>query len=784
MGKAQERRDAEEKKARLKAEKDAKKKALKEARAAKKAAKATKDDPGPAPEALNAEGWSEAEQASLDEALRVAPTDDAKARWAAIAERVGSRTAKECLLRFREVRSNLLARKDWEERKRIFDGEVASVAREAYEAAYVEAAARNDDDDDTKEEDDDDQVHQDVGGGVSRADPEGQAADDLAASGIIATFAAPALKRHRNAKDISVSNLAVAFHGHTLISESELTLNWGNKYGFVGKNGSGKSTLMRVLGARAVPIPESIDIFHLTKEYPPTKDTALEAVLDVDDERAKVEREIDELNAMLGGDLGVQGGGKDSPESESGGKDSPAEEDQDEVTDRLNSLYDRLEALDAATATTRASEILTGLGFSEKKKQSPTSSFSGGWRMRVALARALFIQPDLLLLDEPTNHLDMEAVVWLEEYLSKWPKMLFMVCHSQDFLNNVCTHIVHLDHHARRLAYYRGNYDSFVETRRDANVEMLKRYQAEQADIAAMKEYVARFGHGTAKLARQGKSKEKLLTKKLTSGTKAEKPADDEKLKFKFPDPGPLPPPVLQVNSLTFGYPGCPDLYRDVDFGVDLESRVALVGPNGAGKSTLVSLIFGELVPRGGQVRPHSHLRMSKFTQHFEDVLDYGLTPLDWFMAKYPEVTREDARKWLGRYGTTGSVQQQKISQLSDGQKAKVVFCNMAKEQAHILLLDEPTNALDMDMIDSLADAINDFAGGVVLVSHDMRLISQVAKEIWIVDNGVTKYDGDIARFKMDLRSQMKLDGDYSSKKETEGASSSSKKKKRDSAAA
>lgn len=350
-----------------------------------------------------------------------------------------------------------------------------------------------------------------------------------------------------------------------------------------------------------------------------------------------------------------------------------------------------------------------------------------------------------------------EAVVWLEDYLSKWNKMLFMVCHSQDFLNNVCSHIVHLDQHFKKLVYYRGNYDQFVETRQEMMTEQLKRYEAEQADIKAMKEYVARFGHGTAKNARQGKSKEKLLNKKLASGL-TEKPVEEKMLSFKFPDPGYLPPPVLQVNSLTFGYPGCPDLYTDVDFGLDLDSRVALVGPNGAGKSTLVKVINGELVPRSGVVRPHSHLKMSKFTQHFEDILDLTKTPLQWIMDLYPDLTRDEARKWLGRYGTSGGPQMQLMSQLSEGQKAKVVFAKMAKENAHLLLLDEPTNALDMEMIDSLAQALNSFQGGVVLVSHDMRLISQVAREIWIVDKGLSKFNGDIADFKMDLRRQMALE--------------------------
>ena len=446
--------------------------------------------------------------------------------------------------------------------------------------------------------------------------------------------------------------------------------------------------------------------------------------------------------------------------------DALDEDAHNDAADRLNVLYERLEELDAATAEARATDILTGLGFSADRQKQKTKDFSGGWRMRVALARALFIQPALLLLDEPTNHLDMEAVVWLEDYLSKWQKMLFMVCHSQDFLNNVCTHICHLDQLHKQLVYYKGNYDSFVETKRDLQTEQMKRWEAEQADLKQMKEYVAKFGHGTAKLARQGKSKEKLLAKKMASGL-TEKPVEELSLKFRFPDPGHLSPPVLQVNELTFGYGDGPNLYENVDFGLDLDSRIALVGPNGAGKSTLVKIINGELTPRRGAVRPHGHLKMTKFTQHFEDVLDFTKTPLQWFMDRYPETTREDARKWLGRYGTSGVVQQQTMSQLSEGQKAKVVFCHMAKQSAHILLLDEPTNALDMEMIDSLADAIKAFKGGVVLVSHDMRLISQVTEEIWIVDKGLRKYEGDIGNFKMDLRRQMKLEKEDKKKKKS-----------------
>ena len=557
-------------------------------------------------------------------------------------------------------------------------------------------------------------------------------ADRLRKEGIIATFAASSKTLHRNVRDISVSNLTVTFHGVPLVEEAELTLNYGNRYGYIGRNGCGKSTFMRVIGSRCFPIPDGIDIFHLKEEIEATEMTAKEAVMSVDVERAKLEAEADSLNDFLAGEG----------------------EGNEEAMDRLNQVYERLEEMDAATAEARCSLILAGLGFTPETQNKKTKDFSGGWRMRIALARALFIQPTLLLLDEPTNHLDMEAVVWLEDYLSKWDKILFMVSHSQDFMNSVCTHIVHHTKQ-KRLMYYSGNYDAFIKTREEKEEEQEKRFKAEQDQIKHMKEYVARFGQGNAKMARQAQSKEKVLDKMLRSGL-TDKVEADKPMDFKFQDPGKLAPPVLQCNDITFGYPGCEILYRNVDFGLDLDSRVALVGPNGAGKSTLLKVCLGELMPVTGSVRPHVHLRIAKFSQHFIDVLDLEATPLDYFMTIWPDLTREDARKFLGRYGISGPCQTQIMGNLSDGQKSRVVLAKMAKENPHILFLDEPTNHLDMESIDSLAKAINQFAGGMVLVSHDMRLISQVAKEIWMVDNKtVTRFVGEINDFKMHLRREM-----------------------------
>jgi len=288
----------------------------------------------------------------------------------------------------------------------------------------------------------------------------------------------------------------------------------------------------------------------------------------------------------------------------------------------------------------------------------------------------------------------------------------------------------------------------------------MKQYNWEQDQISHMKDYIARFGHGSAKLAAQAKSKAKLLAKIEENGI-TEKVVQDKVFIFRFEDPGPLPPPVMQFQRVGFAYPGTKQLiYKDLDFGVDLDSRVALVGPNGAGKSTLLKLMVGENIPTTGQIRRHNHLRIGWYHQHLTDQLDLDMSPVEWMMKEYPDVTDlEVMRRIVGRYGITGKIQMDPMKRLSDGQKSRVVFSWLARQEPHILLLDEPTNHLDLETIDALADAINVFEGGMVLVSHDFRLINQVAKEIWVCEHqAVTHWKHDILHYKKDLRKKMNLE--------------------------
>lgn len=528
-------------------------------------------------------------------------------------------------------------------------------------------------------------------------------------------------------RDIKIVNFSISFHGHELLSETTLELNCGRRYGLIGANGCGKSTLLSVIGRREIPIQDGIDIFHLTREIPPIDKTALEAVLDVDKERARLEALADELATCL----------------------------DDESQEQLLDIYERLDEMGADKAKAKAAYILHGLGFDKTMQNKKCKDFSGGWRMRIALARALYVKPHLLLLDEPTNHLDLDACVWLEEELKTYKRILVIISHSQDFLNGVCTNTIHLE--KKRLQYYGGNYDTFVRTRLELLENQSKRYAWEQSQIQHMKDYIARFGHGSAKLARQAQSKEKTLAKMVNQGL-TEKVVGDKTLEFYFPSCGKIPPPVIMVQHVSFRYKeDTPWIYRDLEFGVDLDSRIALVGPNGAGKSTLLKLLVGELVPNDGLIRKNSHLRIARYHQHMHEQLEMDISPLDYMMKCFPEVKeREEMRRIVGRYGLTGRQQTCPIRQLSDGQRCRVVFAWLAYQVPHMLLLDEPTNHLDMETIDSLADAINEFDGGLMLVSHDFRLISQVAEEIWVCENQtVTKWNGTIESYKQHLKKKV-----------------------------
>jgi ATP-binding cassette subfamily F protein 2 len=442
------------------------------------------------------------------------------------------------------------------------------------------------------------------------------------------------------------------------------------------------------------------------------------------------------------------------------------EDDPEGNMDIIELIGDKLDRMAPEMFEARAGELLFGLGFSNEMMRKATKDMSGGWRMRVSLAQALFQQPTLLILDEPTNHLDLGACVWLEEYLAQYPTTVILTSHSEDFLNGVCTETMQITIDGT-LVYWGGNYDAYVKTRSEKEVNDMKAYEKEQADIAHLKEFIRSCGT-FSNLRKQADSKQKIIDKMIEKGL-TEKPKPDPKYHFAFPECERLAPPVLAFQDVSFSYSGKKEdfLYEDLSFGVDQDSRIALVGPNGVGKSTLLKLMRGELQPVEGDIKRHGHLRLGVYNQHSAEILPGDKSPLQFMMEKYGEgitttsgTVKMEQQEWrakLGCYGVRQEKQLMPIETMSDGLKSRVVFTLISLSNPHILLLDEPTNHLDMQCIDALADAINGFNGGLVLVSHDFRLIGQVAKEIWVCEKKkITLWKEDIAAYKQHLSKQQK----------------------------
>ncbi|KAI9779142.1 MAG: ABC transporter ATP-binding protein arb1 [Geoglossum umbratile] len=547
---------------------------------------------------------------------------------------------------------------------------------------------------------------------------------DRVTTGVLASLPA--------SRDVKISSVSLVFHGRVLITDTTLELNYGRRYGLLGENGCGKSTLLKAIARREYPIPEHVDIYLLNEGAQPSDLGALEWVV------KEAQNEMERLDKLAEEVL------------ERDGPDSPILED----------LYERMETMDPSTFQTRASLILTGLGFNKKTIHKRTKDMSGGWRMRVALAKALFVKPSLLLLDDPTAHLDLEACVWLEEYLKKWDRTLVLVSHSMDFLNGVCSNMI--DMRLRRLNYYGGNYDSYIKTRTEQETNQMKAYHKQQEEIVHIKKFIASAGT-YANLVRQAKSRQKILDKMEADGF-IEKVVEDRVFTFRFADVEKLPPPVLSFDDVTFSYSGLAkdNLYENLDLGIDMDSRVALVGPNGVGKSTLLRIMTGKLSPTGGSVSRHTHLKLGMYSQHSAEQLDLTKSALDFVRDKYSDKS-QDYQYWrqqLGRYGLSGDSQTALMGTLSEGQKSRIVFALLAIEGPNILLLDEPTNGLDIPTIDSLADAINAFSGGVVVVSHDFRLLDKIAKDIMVCENKtVRRWDGNIGEYKNHLRKKMVAQG-------------------------
>ncbi|KAJ2471923.1 ATP-binding cassette, regulator of translational elongation [Coemansia sp. RSA 2322] len=534
-------------------------------------------------------------------------------------------------------------------------------------------------------------------------------------------------------KDVKLEGFDISYAGKRILTNSNLHLVFGRRYGLIGRNGIGKSTLLRNIAHRELAVPTYISILFVEQEMVGDDTSAIRSVLKADIFREQLLRDEAAINEEL------KKLEAPAPLDERGEVMSKHEIDakKNEMGDRLNGVMTKLTEIESDKAESKAGEILNGLGFSSTDFQKPTRSFSGGWRMRLSLARALFCRPDLLLLDEPTNMLDIPAVVWLERYMKTWPSTLLVVSHDREFLDEVATDIVH--QHSEQLDQYRGNFQSFWSTREERRKNQMREYESQMQYRAHLQEFIDRWRYN-ANRAAQAQMKIKILEKL----PELEKPEDDKVVTFSFPDPESISPPVLYMVDLAFSYSEERKILESVNIDMQMDARVAIVGPNGAGKTTLLKLLIGKLEPTAGQVHRHGRLRVAYFSQHHVDQLDLKLTAVGHLKKMYPGNTDEEYRRHLGCFGLSGMTGLQEISTLSGGQKSRVTFAGLAVQQPHFLVLDEPTNHLDMESMDALTNALKLFKGGVVLVSHDERFIDSVCTEMWVcADKKVTRFAGE-----------------------------------------
>jgi ATP-binding cassette subfamily F protein 3 len=522
---------------------------------------------------------------------------------------------------------------------------------------------------------------------------------------------------------LSIQDLTYRIGGRTLLNKVSVNIGAGHRVGLVGPNGAGKSTLFKLIAGELAPDDGTISFIKgatlgMVRQDVPDEDCPLiDIVLAADTERAALLREAETADDM----------------------------------DRIGHIYERLEAINAYDAPSRAASILAGLGFSEAAQASPISSFSGGWRNRVALAAVLFRQPNVLLLDEPTNHLDFESMVWLENFLMNYRETMIIISHDRDILNKTVNHILHLED--QRLVPYTGNYDQFERRRAERLLNQQSLHEKQMAQKAQMMKFVDRF-RASASKARQAQSRLKAIEKMdIVDAVIA-----DRVTAFHFPQPKELASPLIRLETVSAGYhPGQPVL-QGLDIQINTDDRIALLGANGNGKSTLVKILSGRLAPLKGEVRNSAKLKIGYFAQFQTDELDVTLSPFELMQQTAQEPSEVKVRAILSRFGFDKRKADTKIGELSGGEKARLLFCLMSYDAPHIMLLDEPTNHLDIDARQALIQALNEYNGAVILVSHDPHLVECVADQLWLVDGGKCRpFKDDLEEYRKYVIRQRKL---------------------------
>ncbi len=509
-----------------------------------------------------------------------------------------------------------------------------------------------------------------------------------------------------------LSDISIRLGGRLLLDSAALTVDPGRRIGLVGRNGAGKSTLLRAIAGDLQPDGGEIRLANrarlgrVKQEAPEGESSLVEIVLEGDPERLALLREADA---------------------------APAE--------RLAEIHERLRTIGADTAPARAATILSGLGFDAEAQARPVSSFSGGWRMRVALATALFSQPDLLLLDEPTNHLDLEATLWLETWLAKFPGAALVVSHDRGLLDRCVDSIAHLDR--GKISLTPGGYDEFVRIRTERAAQQAAVAIKITAQKAHMQAYVDRFRYKASK-ARQAQARLKAIARLPP----VEAAVEDHVTTFNFPEPAELAPPIITMDRLSVGY-GNHVVLSELGLRIDMDDRIALLGANGNGKSTLAKLLAGRLQPMSGHMFRNAKLKVGYFAQHQTDELTAGETPIDHMTRALPNALPNQVRSQLARFGLDADRANTRVALLSGGEKARLLLALATRDAPQMLILDEPTNHLDIDAREALVRALADFGGAVLLITHDPHLVELVADRLLLVADGTVKaYDGDIDEYR------------------------------------
>ena len=517
---------------------------------------------------------------------------------------------------------------------------------------------------------------------------------------------------------LRIDDITYSVAGRTLIESASASIPDGHKVGIVGRNGTGKTTLFRLirgelaLESGSLSLPSRARIGGVAQEVPGNEVSLLNTVLSYDTERAELMEE--------------------SERSTDGA--------------RIAEIQTRLADIDAWSAEARASSILKGLGFTDEEQLMPCSAFSGGWRMRVALAGVLFSQPDLLLLDEPTNYLDLEGALWLETYLARYPHTVLIISHDRGLLNRAVGSILHLED--KKLTLYQGGYETFAETRAARLAAAASEAKKQDARRAHLQSFVDRF-RAKASKAVQAQSRLKMIAKLKPITT----PQEAALKRFTFPTPEELSPPILRIESGSVGYDGVPVLRR-LNLRIDQDDRIALLGRNGEGKSTLSKLLAGKLDPIEGQIHKASKLRVGYFAQHQVEELHLDETPIDHIRRLRPEEAPAKLRARLGGFGIGAEQAETLVGKLSGGQKARLSLMLATLDAPHMLILDEPTNHLDIESREALVEALTAYSGAIILVSHDMHLLGLVADRLWLVrDGAVAPYEGDLESYRAMLLS-------------------------------